>query len=77
MTNFTARNAAGITWAENGRQFRPADARVFGVQRPDGLWLSFDGLKPYMVRTKRAAAIVAETLTGGVDGNLWVAAVPA
>ncbi|ASR85090.1 hypothetical protein SEA_TIERRA_82 [Mycobacterium phage Tierra] len=73
MQNLTAQNLAGVAWVEDGRRAEFANARrEFGVQRADGAWLSFDGVRPYCPRGGRRAAVeVAATIV--VDDTVrWV-----
>ncbi|QFG09476.1 hypothetical protein I5H08_gp011 [Mycobacterium phage Yuna] len=73
MLNLTAHNLQGVAWVEDGRRAEFANGRrSFGVQRADGAWLSFDGVRPYCPRGGRAAAVeVAATIV--VDDSLhWL-----
>ncbi|ERG69290.1 hypothetical protein [Segniliparus rugosus] len=68
-----AHNLVGVSWMENGMRFEyPSPKSTYGVRRSDGMWLSFDGVKPYAPSGGRKTAIeVAETII--VDDSIfWV-----
>lgn len=68
-----AHNLTGVAWIEDGKRTEVANAsRKFGVQRADGAWLSFDGVRPYVPSGGRRTAIeVATTIV--VDETVkWV-----
>lgn len=77
MTTLTARNLAGVAWVEDGKRAEYQNARrTFGVQREDGAWLSFNGIRPYAPSGGRKAAVeVAATVIIDDPRTQWVHAV--